>query len=51
MKKKKTHTHTLTTNDEVCIWEKAFSLHERSGVTGVENVEDAVCIDPHGSVG
>lgn len=41
---------TLTSNDQVCIWEKALSLHQRSGVAWVENVKDAICIHPHRSV-
>lgn len=45
-----TDTPTLTSDNEVCIWEKAFSLHECSGVTRVENIKDAICIDPHWSV-
>lgn len=41
---------TLTSDDQVCIWEKALSLHQRSGVARVENVKDAICIHPHRSV-
>lgn len=33
----------------MCIWEEAFSLHEGSGVTWVEKIKDAICIDPHRS--
>ena len=34
----------------MCIWKEAFSLHESSGVTRVENIKDAICIDSHWSV-
>jgi len=42
-----TDIHRLTSDDEVCIGEEAFSLHECSGVTRVENIKDAICIHPH----
>lgn len=43
-------TCALTSNNKVCVGEKAFRLHQCSGVTRVEDVKDAICIHPHWSV-
>lgn len=45
-----THRLILTSDNEVCVWEKAFSLHESSGMPRVKNVKDAICIHPDRSV-
>lgn len=40
----------LTTNNEVCVWEQSFGLHQGSRMARVEHVKDPICIYPYWSV-
>lgn len=37
----------LTAYDEMSVWEKAFSLHQSSGVSGMKHVKNPISIHAH----
>lgn len=41
----------FTSNYEVDVRKNPFGLHELPGMSGMEHVVDAVCVDPYRSVG
>lgn len=40
-------TEAFTSDYQVGVGEEVLSLHQRSGVAGVEKVKDPVCVDAH----